>query len=58
MDKEKIMIRVTYTIKIESNLLIDDSITFRYMRDAIKFLREVLRNERLVGKPMIERLVS
>jgi len=55
--KEKVMFKVTYTLKGEDKLLSDESATFRYLKDAFVFMRELmLLGAKLVGKPMIERM--
>jgi hypothetical protein len=58
MMKERAMFKVTYTLKAEDKLLVDESATFRYMKDAFVFMRELLSLNGLVGKPMIERIKS
>ena len=51
------MFKVTYTLKGEDKLIHDESATFRYMKDAFNFMRElVLLGAKLVGKPTIERI--
>jgi hypothetical protein len=55
MMKEIAMFKVTYTIKGEDKLLSDKAATFRYMRDAFEFMRLLLAQAGLVGKPTIER---
>ena len=50
------MFKVTYTFKDENKLIHDESATFRYMRDAFDFMRLLLAQAGLVGKPTIERL--
>ena len=50
------MFKVTYTLKDENKLIHDESATFRYLKDAFVFLRLVLAQAGLVGKPTIERL--
>ena len=51
------MFKVSYTLKREDKLLIDESATFRYMKDAFVFMRELmLLGAKIVGKPMIERI--
>jgi hypothetical protein len=59
------MFKVSYTIKGEDKLLSDQSATFRYMKDAFVFMRQLLHmheagilliGAKLVGKPTIERL--
>jgi hypothetical protein len=52
------MFMVSYTLKREDRLLIDESATFRYMKDAFEFMRELLTLNGLVGKPIIERIRS
>jgi hypothetical protein len=52
------MFKVSYTLKREDKLLIDDEATFRYMRDAFEFMRQLLTLNGLVGKPIIERIRS
>jgi len=52
------MFKVSYTLKSEDKLLVDESATFRYMKDAFVFMRELLSLNGLVGKPMIERIKS
>jgi len=52
------MFMVSYTIKREDRLLIDESATFRYMKDAFEFMRQLLTLNGLVGKPIIERIRS
>jgi len=56
--KEIGMFMVSYTIKREDRLLIDESATFRYMKDAFEFMRQLLTLNGLVGKPIIERIRS
>jgi hypothetical protein len=56
MMKEIAMFKVTYTIKGEDKLLNDKAATFRYMKDAFEFMRLLLAQAGLVGKPTIERL--
>jgi hypothetical protein len=56
--KERAMFKVTYTLKAEDKLLVDESATFRYIKDAFVFMRLVLNCNGLVGKPMIERIKS
>jgi hypothetical protein len=56
MKKEMAMFKVTYTIKGEDKLLSDKAATFRYMKDAFEFMRLLLAQAGLVGKPTIERL--
>jgi hypothetical protein len=54
---DKAMFKVSYTIKGEDKLLSEQSATFRYMKDAFVFMRELLLlGAKLVGKPTIERL--
>lgn len=50
------MFKVTYTLKDENKLIHDESATFRYLKDAFVFLRLVLAQAGLVGKPTIERM--
>ena len=51
------MFKVTYTIKDEDKLIHDESATFRYLKDAFVFMRELLTlGGKLVGKPTIERM--
>lgn len=51
------MFKVSYTIKGEDKFLSDQSATFRYMKDAFVFMRELmLLGAKIVGKPMIERI--
>jgi hypothetical protein len=51
------MFKVSYTLKNEDKLLSDESATFRYMKDAFVFMRELLLlGGKLVGKPTIERM--
>jgi hypothetical protein len=51
------MFKVSYTLKNEDKLLSDEFATFRYLKDAFVFMRELLMlGGKLVGKPMIERL--
>ena len=52
------MFKVSYTLKREDKLLVDEAATFRYMRDAFEFMRQLLTLNRLVGKPTIERIRS
>lgn len=52
------MFKVSYTLKREDKLLIDEFATFRYMRDAFEFMRQLLTLNGLVGKPIIERIRS
>jgi hypothetical protein len=52
------MFKVSYTLKREDKLLIDEAATFRYMRDAFEFMRQLLTLNGLVGKPTIERIRS
>jgi hypothetical protein len=52
------MFMVSYTLKREDRLLIDESATFRYMKDAFEFMRQLLTLNGLVGKPTIERIRS
>jgi hypothetical protein len=55
--RRKPMFKVTYTIKGEDKLIQDESATFRYMKDAFNFMRELLLlGAKLVGKPTIERI--
>jgi hypothetical protein len=57
MRREGKMFKVTYTLKGEDKLIHDESATFRYMKDAFNFMRElVLLGAKLVGKPTIERI--
>jgi hypothetical protein len=54
---DKAMFKVSYTIKGEDKLLSDESATFRYMKDAFVFMRELmLLGGKIVGKPTIERM--
>lgn len=51
------MFKVSYTIKGEDKFLQDQSATFRYMKDAFVFMRELmLLGAKIVGKPIIERI--
>ena len=51
------MFKVSYTIKGEDKFLQDQSSTFRYMKDAFVFMRELMvLGAKIVGKPMIERI--
>jgi hypothetical protein len=51
------MFKVTYTIKGEDKFIRDESATFRYLKDAFVFMRELmLLGAKLVGKPTIERM--
>jgi hypothetical protein len=51
------MFKVSYTIKGEDKFLQDQFATFRYMKDAFVFMRELmLLGAKIVGKPMIERI--
>jgi len=50
------MFKVSYTFKDEDKLIHDESATFRYMRDALNFMRMLLASAGLVGKPTIERM--
>ena len=51
------MFKVSYMIKGEDKFIQDQSATFRYMKDAFVFMRELmLLGAKLVGKPTIERL--
>ena len=51
------MFKVSYTLKGEDKLLSDESATFRYLKDAFVFMRElIMLGAKLVGKPMIERI--
>ena len=51
------MFKVSYTLKSEDKLLSDESATFRYLKDAFVFMRELMMlGAKLVGKPMIERI--
>jgi hypothetical protein len=51
------MFKVSYTIKGEDKFLQDESATFRYMKDAFVFMRELmLLGAKIVGKPIIERI--
>ena len=52
------MFKVSYTLKREDKLLVDESATFRYTKDAFEFMRLLLAQAGLVGKPMIERIRS
>ena len=52
------MFKVSYTLKREDKLLIDETATFRYTKDAFEFMRLLLTLNGLVGKPMIERIRS
>ena len=52
------MFKVSYTLKAENKLLVDESATFRYMKDAFEFMRQLLTLNGLVGKPTIERIRS
>jgi hypothetical protein len=52
------MFKVSYTLKREDKLLVDESATFRYMKDAFEFVRQLLAQAGLVGKPTIERIRS
>jgi len=52
------MFKVSYTLKREDKLLVDESATFRYMKDAFDFMRLLLAQAGLVGKPTIERIRS
>jgi hypothetical protein len=50
------MFKVSYTLKDEDKLLHDESATFRYLKDAFEFMRLLLAQAGLVGKPTIERM--
>jgi hypothetical protein len=50
------MFKVSYTLKDKNLLLRDESATFRYMQEAFNFMRMVMLNNSIVGKPMIERV--
>lgn len=51
------MFKVSYTIKDDNKLLHEESATFRYLKDAFVFMRELLLlGAKLVGKPTIERM--
>jgi hypothetical protein len=50
------MFKVSYMFKDENKLIHDESATFRYMRDAMNFMRMLLASAGLVGKPTIERM--
>ena len=52
------MFKVSYTFKNEDKLLVDESATFSYLKDAFVFIRMLLPCSGLVGKPMIERIRS
>jgi len=52
----KSMFKVTYTLKDENKLIHDESATFRYLKDAFEFIRLLLAQAGLVGKPTIERM--
>jgi hypothetical protein len=52
------MFKVSYTLKREDKLLVDESAKFRYMKDAFEFMRQLLTLNGLVGKPTIERIRS
>jgi hypothetical protein len=52
------MFKVSYTLKREDKLLVDEAATFRYMKDAFDFMRKLLTLNGLVGKPTIERIRS
>jgi hypothetical protein len=52
------MFKVSYTLKAENKLLVDESATFRYTKDAFEFMRLLLTQAGLVGKPTIERIRS
>jgi hypothetical protein len=54
--KGKAMFKVSYTLKRDDKLLVDESATFRYMKDAFTFMRLLLNTAGLVGKPTIERM--
>jgi hypothetical protein len=56
--KGKAMFKVSYTLKRDDKLLVDESATFRYMKDAFEFVRLLLAQAGLVGKPVIERIRS
>lgn len=61
-DKEhRLMVKVSYTVKgtnIRNGLLVDKSVKFSTMSDAIRFMRSLeagkKNNTVLVGKPMLE----
>jgi hypothetical protein len=53
-----VMFKVSYTLKAENKLLVDESATFRYTKDAFEFMRQLLTLNGLVGKPTIERIRS
>jgi hypothetical protein len=54
---DKAMFKVSYMIKGEDKFIQDQSATFRYMKDAFVFMRELmLLGAKIVGKPTIERL--
>jgi hypothetical protein len=54
---DQAMFKVSYTIKGEDKFLQDQSSTFRYMKDAFVFMRELMvLGAKIVGKPMIERI--
>ena len=55
------MFKVSYTLKDENKLLSDESATFRYMKDAFVFMKQLITLDgvlggKLVGKPTIERM--
>ncbi len=50
------MFKVSYTLKDKNLLLRDESATFSYLQEAFKFMRMVMLNASIVGKPMIERV--
>ena len=51
------MFKVSYTIRGEDKFILEQSATFRYMKDAFVFMRELmLLGAKIVGKPMIERI--
>ena len=56
MMRRENMFKVSYTLKDKNLLLSDESATFRYMQEAFNFMRMVMLNNSIVGKPMIERV--
>jgi hypothetical protein len=50
------MFKVSYTLKDKDLLLREENATFRYMQEAFKFMRLVMLNKSIVGKPILERI--
>ena len=50
------MFKVSYTLKDKNLLLRDESATFSYMQEAMRFMRMIMKNSSILGKPTIERV--